>query len=69
MSRMGRAILVGIGVSLALISVVWGIEYALGAPKDVYGVSELACISVACLFVLHRYGDEILGTKRHTRRG
>jgi hypothetical protein len=70
MSRMGRAILVGLGFGLALIAVVWGIEYALGAPKEVYGVSELACIAVACVFMLHRYGDEILESKRgHSRRG
>jgi hypothetical protein len=70
MSRMGRAILVGLGFGLALTAVVWGIEYALGAPKDVYGVSEIACLSVACLYIFHRYSDEILGPKRgHSRRG
>jgi hypothetical protein len=48
-----------------------GIEYALGAPKHVYGVSELACMAIAAIFMLHRYGDEIVkdGRGSHRRRG
>jgi hypothetical protein len=65
---MGRAILFGMAVGLLLVAIVWGIEYALGAPKDVYGVSELACMSVAAILMLHRYGDEIVKDGRRPRR-
>jgi hypothetical protein len=68
MSRMGRAILFGMAVGLLLVAIVWGIEYALGAPEDVYGVSELACMSVAAILMLHRYGDEIVKDGRRSRR-
>jgi hypothetical protein len=71
MSGMGRAILFCMGLGLILIAIVWGIEYALGAPEDVYGVSELACLAIAGIFMLHRYGDEIVkdGRGSHRRRG
>jgi hypothetical protein len=71
MSGVGRAILFFMGLSLILVTVVWGIEYALGAPKDVYGVSELACMAIAAIFMLHRYGDELANDGRgsHRRRG
>jgi hypothetical protein len=63
MRDMGRAFLVCMGAGLALIAIVWSIEYALGAPEGVYGVSELVCGAIAILFTLHRYETEILGPR------
>ena len=68
MSAMGRAILFCIGLGLVLVTIVWSIEYALGAPEEVYGVSELACMVVAGLVMLHRYADQILEDFREPRK-
>jgi hypothetical protein len=68
MSGMGRAVLFFMGLSLVLVATVWGIEYALGAPEGVYGVSELACMSVAAILMLRRYGDEVVRDLDRPRR-
>ena len=68
MSHMGRAILFCMGIGLVLVATVWGVEYALGAPEDVYGVSELACLSVAAILTLRRYGEELTEELRSLRR-
>jgi hypothetical protein len=68
MTGMGRAIIFCIAVGLGLIALVWGIEYALGAPEEVYGVSELACMAIAAIVTVLRYGDEIAEDGRGARR-
>jgi hypothetical protein len=67
MTPMGRAILFCFSLGLGLVALVWGIEFALGAPEGVYGVSELACMAIAAIVTVLRYIDDMVDNGRDSQ--